>query len=215
MSVRVMTAVWEIDLPDSEKLVLLALADCANDEGFCWPSMATLARKCSKSDRTVQAAIKALCAAGHLTRNEVVGKGCNYTVHPRKDKATPEAASAPKRLRGETTSPPKSVRATPEAASDKPSKNHHTPSEGKPSSGVKRALRLPDDFVMPEDWIDWAMHHRKWSRQDACEERDAFIDFWHAKAGKDAAKLDWAGTWRNWARNSRRQPSPAKPRIGI
>lgn len=215
MSVRVMTAVWEIDLPDSEKLVLLALADCANDEGFCWPSMATLARKCSKSDRTVQTAIKALCAAGHLSRNEVVGKGCNYTVHPRKDKATPEAASAPKKLRGETASPPKPVRATPEAASDKPSKNHHTPSEGKPSSGVKRALRLPDDFVMPEDWIDWAMHHRKWSRQDACEERDAFIDFWHAKAGKDAAKLDWAGTWRNWARNSRRQPSPAKPRIGI
>ena len=210
-----MTAVWEIDLPDSEKLVLLALADCANDEGFCWPSMATLARKCSKSDRTVQAAIKALCAAGHLTRNEVVGKGCNYTVHPRKDVATPEAASPPKKMRGEEFSPPKPVRATPEAASDKPSKNHHTPSEGKPSSGVKRALRLPDDFVMPEDWITWAMQNRKWSRQDTCEERDAFIDYWHAKAGKDACKLDWAGTWRNWARNSRRQPSQAKPRIGI
>lgn len=88
MSVRVMTAVWGIDLADSEKLVLLALADCANDEGHCWPSMASLAKKCSKSDRTVQKAIQALVSAGHLTRNEVAGKGCNYTVHPRSEAAS-------------------------------------------------------------------------------------------------------------------------------
>ncbi len=82
MSVRVMTLVWEIELPDSEKLVLLALADCANDEGGCWPSMKTLAGKCSKSDRTVQAAIKSLVEKGHLSRIEQVGKGCHYYVHP-------------------------------------------------------------------------------------------------------------------------------------
>ena len=51
MSVRLMTEVWAVSLPDSEKLVLLALADCANDEGLCWPSMATLARKCSNSEK--------------------------------------------------------------------------------------------------------------------------------------------------------------------
>ncbi|MBK6707558.1 MAG: helix-turn-helix domain-containing protein [Sphingomonadales bacterium] len=44
MSIQIMTVVWELDLPDSEKLALLALADNANDEGYCWPSMATLAR---------------------------------------------------------------------------------------------------------------------------------------------------------------------------
>lgn len=125
MSVRVMTAVWDIDLPDSEKIVLLALADSANDEGWCWPSMATLARKCSKTDRTVQGAIRDLCAAGHLTRIETRGKGCRYQVHPRKDFA-PEATSPPKPVR----TPPKSLRDTPEAASDKPSKNHKYPSEG-------------------------------------------------------------------------------------
>ena len=100
MSVRVMTAVWALSLPDSEKLVLLALADCANDEGGCWPSMRTLATKCSKSDRTIQGAIKALAQAGHLTRNETIGKGCSYVVHPR-SRCTPEAATD-----------------TPEAASD-------------------------------------------------------------------------------------------------
>lgn len=119
-----MTAVWALALPDSEKIVLLALADCANDEGHCWPGMASLVRKCSKTDRTIQTAIKSLCDAGHLTRREVPGKGCNYTVHPRSD-FTPEAASP----RNGCATPPKPVRGTPEAASGKPSKNHHEPSD--------------------------------------------------------------------------------------
>lgn len=115
MSIRIMTAVWEIPLPDSEKLTLLALADCANDEGTCWPSMATLARKCSKSDRTVQKAIQSLCDKGHLTRSERPGKGVLYQIHPRSDD-TPERAS-----------PPKGTTKTPEAASDKPSRTINTP----------------------------------------------------------------------------------------
>jgi hypothetical protein len=131
-----MTLVWEVPLADSEKIVLLALADCANDEGHCWPSMATLAKKCSKSDRTVQACIQTLCSKGHLTRREVPGRGCNYTVHPIVRLATPEAVSprssfAPEvsAPRKDCATPPKPVRATPEAASDKPSKNHKEPSE--------------------------------------------------------------------------------------
>ena len=33
-----------------------------------------------------------------------------------------------------------------------------------------------------------------------------FRDFWHAKAGKDAAKIDWDATWRGWCR--RQNPPP-------
>ena len=95
MSVRVMTAVWALVLPDSEKIVLLALADSANDEGHCWPGMKSLMAKCSKSDRTIQAAIKSLCVAGHLTRREVLGKGCNYTVHPARAKAEMQGYNPP------------------------------------------------------------------------------------------------------------------------
>ena len=107
MSVRIMTAVWTTHLPDSEKLVLLALADCANDEGLCWPSMATLATKCSKTDRTVQAAVKSLVTAGHLSRQELPGRGCRYIVHP-----ISEAASPPKPLRprSQRRRPPKPLR---------------------------------------------------------------------------------------------------------
>lgn len=95
MSIRMMTRVWNMDLPDSQKIVLLALADSANDEGHCWPSMASLSRKCSKGERTIQGVIKKLVEAGHVTRHEVPGKGCNYTVHPRRDCTPAETAPTP------------------------------------------------------------------------------------------------------------------------
>lgn len=105
-----MTAVWEIDLPASDKIVLLALADCANDEGKCWPGMTTLTQKCSKGERTVQASIKRLVEAGHLSRKEILGKGCKYTVHPRKNCAPAE------------TAPPQNLTKTPAKSAGKPSR---------------------------------------------------------------------------------------------
>jgi hypothetical protein len=67
MSLRIMTRVWDVQLPHADKLLLLALADNANDEGLCWPSVATLARKAGMDERTVQRAIGRLVAAGHVT----------------------------------------------------------------------------------------------------------------------------------------------------
>jgi len=45
---------WEQEIPPSTKLVLLALADIADDTGYCWPSVKTIARKAGVSPRTVQ-----------------------------------------------------------------------------------------------------------------------------------------------------------------
>ena len=82
MSIKLMAAAWELEIPTSNKMVLLALADCANDDGVCWPGINHLVRKCSIGERTVQRAIKELAAEGHITRQEVPGKGCRYAVHP-------------------------------------------------------------------------------------------------------------------------------------
>ncbi len=39
MSIKAMTWAWGLaELPLRESMVLLALADNANDEGYCWPS---------------------------------------------------------------------------------------------------------------------------------------------------------------------------------
>ena len=74
MSVRVMSQVWDIDLPTSEKMVLLVIADHADDEGTnSWPSVATIARKASISPRQAQRLIKSLADSGLLSVEDQAG----------------------------------------------------------------------------------------------------------------------------------------------
>lgn len=82
MSIALMATAWKLDVDPAAKLVLLALADWSNDDGYCWPSIRQLCLKCSISERTVQTHIKGLCAAGHITRAERPGHGVHYRVHP-------------------------------------------------------------------------------------------------------------------------------------
>lgn len=78
-----MAIVWELDLPPGEKLVLLALADQANDQGIqCWPSISTIAHRSGQGERTVHRVIASLEKKRHLTRNLRTGLSTQYHVHP-------------------------------------------------------------------------------------------------------------------------------------
>lgn len=67
MSVKVMSYVWDIPLfKGSDKLVMLCLADHADDSGLCWPSIDTIARKSGVSPTTVKSTLKKLEAGGWL-----------------------------------------------------------------------------------------------------------------------------------------------------
>jgi len=67
MSIRLMTDVWRTDLPTIEKMILLVIADHANDDGSeAWPSQATIAKKASVSIRTVQRSVNSLVIQGYL-----------------------------------------------------------------------------------------------------------------------------------------------------
>lgn len=69
----------------------------------------------------------------------------------------------------------------------------------KPS--VRRGSRLPDDWVLPKAWGEWAIAHQPTWTADHCRAvASNFADFWQAKAGKDATKLDWEKTWHTWVR---------------
>ncbi len=57
---------WGLSLPPTQKLLLLALADNADDAGACWPSLKSLATKCEVTPRTIQRAIKEFEACGLL-----------------------------------------------------------------------------------------------------------------------------------------------------
>lgn len=66
-----------------------------------------------------------------------------------------------------------------------------------------RASRLPQDWALPDEWAQWAMQDRNWSAGQVLRVAEGFRDFWIGKAGKDARKVDWEATWRNWVRNQR------------
>jgi hypothetical protein len=202
VSIRLMSEIWQMTMPPAEKLVFLALADAANDEGLCWPSIATVARKSGLSERSVQRAIRDFQSRKWLRREEVIGKGCKYYLTPRHS-VTPD-----------TVSPVTNETPTPDTVSPKPSRTI-IPSEAKASSGecapAKRGTRLPSDFVFPDEWKEYARTKRRWSDDDISGEFEDFRDYWIAKPGKDGTKLDWPATWRKWVRNSRRASGSAQP----
>ena len=68
MSVKLMSIAWEADLKSTKKLVLLALADAASDEGVCWPSWETIMRKAGISKGALSNALKGLEALGLIKR---------------------------------------------------------------------------------------------------------------------------------------------------
>lgn len=125
MSVRVMAKAWDTDLPATDKLVLLALADWSNDQGHCWPSISQLAEKCGLTDRGVQKVLVRLESDGHIDRQIKPGKGVNYTVHPRTTfTPTPEHGSP-------VTPEPRSPRTT-----FAPNESAKTPEHGSPNTSV-------------------------------------------------------------------------------
>ena len=133
MSVKIMAAVFEsTTLGPTERLVMLALADHADDAGRCYPAMGRLCQRTGLSDRAIQKNVKALVEAGYLTVAQNAGQGgANvYIVHP-----TPEPRSPRNDVHPRTTftTPPNVVRQTPERRSDKPSRTIIEPSDLTPS----------------------------------------------------------------------------------
>ena len=85
----------------------------------------------------------------------------------------------------------------------------HNPNPSKnPHKGGQKGSRLPVDWQPDE--VDWQeATSQGYSRDQAQREFDKFRDHWIGKSGKDAFKLDWRATLRNWLRNStdwRRSP---------
>ena len=67
MSVKIISKVWDHAPYRGKKLlILLAMADFADDQGKCWPSQTTLARKARCSVETIRTTINEMIAAGHL-----------------------------------------------------------------------------------------------------------------------------------------------------
>lgn len=86
-----MSKCWPMTMPPTAKAVLISLADNANDEGWCWPSLATIAQRTCFSQRAVQNAIAWLESVGLLLADRTNGRKSRYQITPENyDKPTQE-----------------------------------------------------------------------------------------------------------------------------
>lgn len=136
-----MSAVWKhTDLRGTELLILLGLADHANDDGYCWPSYAKIAAKARTSTRWAMRCVKKLESQGYLIREHRgnVGRSNVYRIPTPKAKLGGEQNSTPHvegvnktaPLPCRSTTPPRGLEFTPgvvpssHESSDESSGNH-------------------------------------------------------------------------------------------
>jgi hypothetical protein len=64
-----------------------------------------------------------------------------------------------------------------------------------------KGTRLPEPFNLTKEMRAYAAEKRP--NLDVLEETEKFTNYWRAKTGRDATKLDWLATWQNWILNAR------------
>ena len=190
MSIRMISAAIDLDLPPSDKLILILLANNANDEtGDCFPSQSYLAKRSGLSLGHVNRVIKRLKSEGFVDiipqyrddggrrsnryrlYMDVIGGGVT-TDHTPCDKVTQEPM---------TTDHSRTVI----------SNRHKNHSD-------TRGTRLEEEWVLPDKWREWASKKRPDLHLDTVA--DCFKDHWISVGGVRGIKRDWSATWRNWIR---------------
>lgn len=82
-------------------------------------------------------------------------------------------------------------------------------------AAAPRGSRLPESWSLPKAWGDWALiEFPSWTPEAVRSEASKFRDWWVSKTGKDATKLDWEATWRNWCRNAK-NPGPLRKQSAL
>lgn len=124
LSIKIIEAVLDLTVGSSNnKLVLLVLANYTNDQGRCWPSIATLTKKTELSERTVQRALAQLQRGGFLEVIHMPGHSNVFVIHTG---ATWTSGGARVTPPGVTVWHPRGVTVTPITVKDpsfEPSKN--------------------------------------------------------------------------------------------
>jgi DNA-binding MarR family transcriptional regulator len=209
MSIRIMSQVWENGPEDrGELLVMLALADFADDRGRCWPSIATIAKRARMTTRSAQRILRKLQSEGAVTISTGTGRaGCNEYV------ITPDARVTPDTVSPLTpVSRPPDARVTPPLtpASPEPSLNHQEPSvtpflfpQDEPPP--KKTRRKPE-VDLPEGWVPSDRNiqdatDKGLSEKEIQDEADRFRNHHYSKQSR---YRDWDAAWRTWIGNALR-----------
>jgi hypothetical protein len=178
----------------------MSLADNANDQGFCWPSISKICERTCFSKRAVIDAIAWLEQAGILAADRTNGRHTTYVISP-SDYAEPvqQAHQCGKSTGASAASEPVHLPHQPVHLPHRPVQQPHT-NRKEPSSTVRKSNRqkvapaieidLPD-WLPAESWDHWVEHRnsiRKPMSQRAAELSVSALENLRAK-GHDPKKV--------------------------
>ena len=165
MSTYILSACWKlIGMSSTQKLVLISLADQANDDGVCWPSLKTMSSRTCLSERAIRDAMAKLVESKVLKIEHRFNSSNVYTIDtanyapPAPTAAPPAPTAAPP---APTAAPP--LRQMPTNRNYEPSYNPHiTVNEPSLSAdaqktkklGLKDLLALNIDKQYAQDWLE-------------------------------------------------------------
>jgi hypothetical protein len=217
MSVHVMSWVFKhSEAEGNERMCLLVLANYADEDGFCWPSLPRVAHEMRVSVRTAQRCLRSLVDNGHL---EVEFNGAPDSRIPANKKtnayrirggrgdsvvtpADPARGDSPGAL-GVTLLSPKpptdpSVTLREANASLRCAESSGVPGSAEKISAKKKSTKhSPEAFEVTAEMRVWASENARGVDIEAQTEQ--FLDWWRA-TGREYKNS--VAAWRNWLRRS-------------
>lgn len=213
--------------------------------GMAWPSRETIAERCGLNVRTVQNCLYDLRKLHYVAWEKRPAENGKRLVHytvplaradadflrkeleyyianlarPTVQKnCTPGSAKAANARSAMQNSARPTVQKTArptvqQELTNKPTKEKKVKSAS--PSAQPRGSRLSPEWVLPRTWGEWALEQFDVSPDQIRRQAQTFKDYWLAKAGKQAVKIDWFATWRIWcgsdyAKWKRRKPMTTK-----
>lgn len=90
-----------------------------------------------------------------------------------------------------------------EQGSGKGSGRGRRAASGATPAAKSRGTRIPLPYTLSDSDLEW--YERTFPSRNGTwlnAETEKFVDYWRAKSGAGATKVDWPATWRNWLRRA-------------
>ncbi|EJM4622344.1 helix-turn-helix domain-containing protein [Salmonella enterica] len=202
MSMNLMAKAMSIKVGNPlRKLVLIKLADNANDEGECWPSYQHIADQCEVSRSTVKSHIRALEDMGLLKREfrrkgELNQSNVFYLTLDNAQQIPPESGGAGDDRGGAGDDRGGAGDDLGGGAGDDPRTYHSFEPVKEPLERKKKSSSMPEGFSP-------SASHQKMAEEFGISLQDEFDKFTDHHLSKGSKFIDWSRALNTWLRNAR------------
>lgn len=217
MSNEAITWAFKQSLPMNEKFVLVSLADYADENNSCFPSMKKTAERIGCSPQTVRTLVKKLEARGLVEvqprEHEHGGSKSNrYVLAVGGQNIRPPIKSQGEGVKQARGGGSNGLEGEGQTVLSTVTLNEPLNEPSNEPVGAQSAFkgrRVPENFMPAQKHIDKIRQLKPNLNLDI--EHTKFMNHWLSSTGRNATKKDWGRAWENWMLNAREERQEYKP----